>query len=95
MNVNIRAMYVDRTADFNSPVIGLTLAGATETTWTLTKAQVVAFYQTTTGNAAARREQTIAWVKNQMAAALGTDPLLVDLDLLSDGSVTLFRLRHD
>jgi len=37
----------------------------------ITKAQIQAFYNTTSGNAASRRTQVIAWVKQQIETALG------------------------
>jgi len=61
-------------------------------TFTLTKAAVRTFYQSTTGTAAARRAAVIAFVKNGIIAALGAeqiDPLELDYDFSTvDGRIT-------
>jgi hypothetical protein len=52
---------------------GISLVGSDGRSITLTKAQMQAFYQTTSGNAASRKAQVIAWVKDQITAALGAE----------------------
>lgn len=51
----------------------LYVRGANGVEWTITKQQVQAIYQATTGSAASRKSQTITTVLNQMQAALGVD----------------------
>ena len=61
-------------------------------TFTLTKAAVQAFYQSTRGNAASRRAEVIAWCKDQIVAGLGeANVSLADLDYdidLNSGAIT-------
>ena len=63
---------------------------------TLTKNQIQAFYQTTTGNAAARRAAVITWVRGQITAEIGAemiDALKVDFDFSPvDGSISRFEV---
>lgn len=74
----------------------VTLVAADGTTVTITKEQVQTFYQTTNGNAASRKAQTVAWIKSQLETGLGSDyvsALLmnVDLDTVS-GKINLLEL---
>ena len=61
--------------------------------FSITKAEIRAFYQSTSGNAASRRAQLITWFKNEVIAALGADQFaLTDLDFeidLLSGGVTV------
>lgn len=64
-------------------------------TFTLTKAQIQAFYQSTSGSAASRRSQVITWIKNGIVTAFGTQVSLTDLDYdfdLATGSITTARI---
>ena len=74
----------------------VTLVSPDGTTVTITKEQVQAFYQTTNGNAASRKAQTIAWVKSQLEAGLGSEyvsALLMNIDLDTvSGKVNLLEL---
>jgi hypothetical protein len=61
-------------------------------TFTLTKAEVQTFWQSTTGNAASRRSQVITWLKNEIVTALGAEQIdILDLDYdfdTADGGIT-------
>jgi hypothetical protein len=65
-------------------------------TFTLTKAAVQAFYQSTSGNAASRRAQVIQWCKESIVAALGPEQIAIaDLDYdfdLATGVITTARI---
>lgn len=75
--------------------LALEIVGSDGRTCTLTKAQVQAFYQSTSGNAASRRSQVIAWIKDQIVTALGPEQIsLAELDYDFDlGSGGLTRAR--
>jgi hypothetical protein len=69
---------------------GFTIVGSDGRSVTITKAQIVAFYQTTTGNAASRKAQVIAWIKQQCEAALGANQVPqavmdIDVDVITGG----------
>ncbi len=50
---------------------GVYVVGSNGASITLTKAQIQAFYQTTSGSAASRRTQVETWIKQQISQALG------------------------
>ena len=70
-----------------SSSLALEIVASDGRTFTLTKAQVQAFYQGTTGNAASRRNQVIAWLKSGIVTALGAEQIDT-LDLTYDFSTT-------
>lgn len=75
----------------------LEIVGSNGATFTLTKAQVQAFYQSTNGNAASRRAQVIQWIKDGIAAALGpqVDPQFLAYDFdIATGSITQSEIRE-
>ncbi len=53
--------------------VGLHLTASDGRSVTLTRAQVVAFFQAQTGTRAAKRAATIAWVKTTIRDALGAE----------------------
>lgn len=70
----------------------LEIVGADGRIFTLTKADVQTFYQSTSGNAASRRAQVITWIKNGIVTALGSENIdFNDLDYdfdIATGSIT-------
>lgn len=62
---NIRSQRVDST--------GISIVASDGRSTTITKAQIQAFYQSTNGNAASRKAQTITWAKQQIESALGAE----------------------
>lgn len=81
---NIRSQRVDDN--------GLEIVASDGRVFSVTKSQVRAFYLSTSGNAASRRNQTITWLKNGIVAALGADQvdiLGLDYDFsTADGRIT-------
>ncbi len=68
----------------------LTIVAGDGRTYSVTKQQVQAFYQTTSGNAASRRNQVITWYRNGLVAALGAEQvnpaeLIVDFSTVDGG----------
>lgn len=62
---------------------GLSIVASDGRSITLTRAQVIANFQSQTGSRAAKIAATIAWVKQQIQAALGPEQvpaLLTDFD---------------
>jgi len=65
--------------------MALEIVGSDGRTFTLTKPQIQAFYQSTSGNAASRRNQVIAWIKQGIVDALGPENIsLAELDYAFD-----------
>jgi len=65
------------------PNTSVTLTASNGKTITITKAQVQAWYQSTSGSASARLAATITLAKNAIVAALGADMIsAADIDLL-------------
>ena len=56
----------------------LEVVGSDGRTCLLTKQQIQAFYQTTSGSAAERKAQVIAWVKQSIVDALGPEQVTVE-----------------
>lgn len=52
---------------------GITLTGSDGRTVTITKAQIIALYQTTSGSASSRKTQTLALVRDSIQTALGAE----------------------
>lgn len=77
----------------------LEIVGNDGRTFTLTKAQVQAIYQGTSGNAAQRRAAVVTEVKNRIVAALGPeniDPNELTYDFsTTDGSITVARIGNE
>ena len=62
---------------------GLSLVASDGRSFTLTRAEVIAHFQTETGGRAARLAKTIQWAKDSIEAALGPEQVpafLVDFD---------------
>lgn len=62
---------------------GLSLVASDGRSFTLTRAEVIAHFQSETGNRAAKLAATIQWVKDGIEAALGPEQVpafLVDFD---------------
>jgi hypothetical protein len=74
----------------------LEIVGSDGRIYTVTKAEVQAFYQSTSGNAASRRAQVIDFIKTGIVAALGPeqiDILELDYDFSTvDGRITTARI---
>lgn len=74
----------------------LEIVGSDGRTFTLTKAAIQTFYQSTSGNAASRRAQVITWIKNGIVTALGPEMIsLAELDYdfdIATGSITASRI---
>ena len=86
---NIRAMAL-------VPNTSVTLTASDGRTITITKAQVQAWYATTSGNVAARTAATITLAKNAIVAALGAeqiDAALIDLTLTQANGITSHGVR--
>jgi hypothetical protein len=69
---------------------GFTIVASDGRSVTITKAQVQAFFQTTSGNAASRKAQVITWIKQQCEAALGVNQvpqalMVIDVDTSTGG----------
>lgn len=85
--MGVNAQRIDATGFFVSTREGLSI--------TLTKAQIQAFFQTTSGNAATRRQLTIDWARGQIATALGLPLVQVELDIDAAQNPTALRTRND
>jgi hypothetical protein len=72
---------------------GLSMTSSRGVTFTLSRAEILAHYNTESGNATARRLATIAWAKTQIVTALGNDMIdATEIDLDIDGTQNLTRL---
>lgn len=76
---------------------GMVLTGLPDRTFTVTRQEILTFYQAQQGNAAARKAATITWLKNNIVAALGAenvDPanLIVDFDATDGTKQITFEL---
>lgn len=89
---NIRRQTVD-----TAGVRALEIVGSDGSVFTVTKAEVRAFYLTTSGSAASRRAQVITWMKNNIVTALGVAQVsLAELDFdfsTTDGAITRAAIR--
>ena len=73
---NIRKQIVGDLSDLGGAfagVKGIHITVSNGATWTITKSEIQTIYKATNGSAAARKASTIATVKSQAQAALGTD----------------------
>jgi hypothetical protein len=81
---NVRSQRIDAT--------GLEIVASDGRVYTLTKAEVIAFFQSTTGSAASRRAQVITSIKEGIVTTLGAEQIdILDLDYdfnPADGSIT-------
>ena len=65
----------------------ISVTGSNGVTVTLTAAEIVAHYDTETGNATTRRLATIAWAKQQLANGIGVTVLSdAEIDIDFDGT---------
>lgn len=85
-NIRSQRIYADgETAAFE-------IVGSDGRSLTLTKADIQAFYRSTSGNASSRRAQVITWFKNSIVTALSpqqVDILDLDYDIdLTSGRIT-------
>lgn len=72
---------------------GIELIASDGRSITITKADVLAHYQSETGSAATRKAATITWAKNQIVSALGKEQ--IDLaQLLIDADMTLGKFSR-
>lgn len=73
-NVRSQTVHVDG-------LLALEIVASDGRAFSVTKAQIQAFFQSTTGNATSRRNQVITWLKNNIVTALGTEQIdVLDLD---------------
>ena len=87
---NVRSQRIHTLADGGG--LALEIVGSDGRTYTLTKAAVQAYYQSTSGNAASRRAQVITWIKQGIVSALSPEQIDIneldyDFDLAS-GRIT-------
>lgn len=97
---NIRAQIVGPLDALGGQYVGaegLHITASDGRSITLTRQQILANYQSQTGNAAARKAKCIDWAKQQIVAAIGAeqlDALLIDLDFNTvDGKLSRLEVR--